>query len=106
MSKAAVRIEHDLFGIVDRLRSIDDGYFVVYRTDLHRFEVHNSRQRGDTFALSVPYPTLDVRTERLVQRTRAENAEKLLEEMERENRKLEQRQQKAAIEHALAAAQM
>ncbi|MCI8458731.1 MAG: hypothetical protein HFE46_03570 [Clostridia bacterium] len=88
--QSAVIVENDLFGIAARLRSIDDGYFVVYDKRKHAFEVHNSRQRGNTFALSVPYPCLDVRTERLVRRTRVENAKRLLEEMERENRRREQ----------------
>lgn len=88
--QSAVIVENDLFGIAARLRSIDDGYFVVYDKRKHAFEVHNSRQRGNTFALSVPYPCLDVRTEQLVRRTRVENAKRLLEEMERENRRREQ----------------
>lgn len=88
--QSAVIVENDFFGIAARLRSIDDGYFVVYDKRKHAFEVHNSRQRGNTFALSVPYPCLDVRTERLVRRTRVENAKRLLEEMERENRRCEQ----------------
>ena len=92
-------IEHDLFGIAARLKAIDDGYFVVYNKRTHAFEVHNRRQRGSTFALSVPYPCLDVRTETLVRRTRVENARRLFEEMERENRKLAARQQKEQIEN-------
>ena len=98
MRAGAVRVEHDLFGIVDRLRAIDDGYFVVYDKNRSTFEVHHSRQRGDTFALSVPYPSLDERTVRLVRRTRAENAKRLFEEMDRENRKLEKRRIKEAAE--------
>ena len=97
---AAIRIENDLFGIVARLRSIDEGYFVVYNTRKHAFEVHNDRQRGGTFSLSVPYPSLDVRTVHLVQRTRAENAERLLREMEEENAALLKKEQAAAAKKA------
>lgn len=103
MDKSAVIIENDLFGIAARLKSIDDGYFVVYNKFKHKFEVHNSRQRGDTYSLSVPYPSLDARTVSLVLRTRAENAKKLFEQMERENRILRERQQKAALEKAASA---
>ena len=98
--KGAIRIENDLFGIVARLKSIDDGYFVVYNAQKGAFEVHNSRQRGSTFALSVPYPSLDVRTVRLVQRTRAENAERLLREMEEENAALLKRERALAEKKA------
>ena len=87
--KNAIRIENDLFGIAARLKSIDEGYFVVFNTLRGVFEVHNDRQRGNTFSLSVPYPSLDVRTVQLVQRTRAENAKRLFAELEAENAALE-----------------
>lgn len=94
--KGAIRIENDLFGIADRLKSIDEGYFVVFNTKRGMFEVHNDRQRGSTFSLSIPYPCLDVRTVRLVQRTRAENAKRLFAEMEEENAALLRKEQEKA----------
>lgn len=102
MRPGAVIIENDLFSVVARLKSIDDGYFVVYDKTKHAFEVHNSRQRGDTFALSVPYPCLDVRTVDLVRRTRAENAARIFREMEEENRRLERLRTKEIIDKACA----
>ena len=96
----AVIIEHELFDIAARLKTIDDGYFVVYNFRTHAFEVHHSRQRGHTFALSVPYPSLDVRTELLVRKTRAENARRLLREMEEENARLRRRQAEQAVRQA------
>ena len=87
-----------MFGICRRLKSIDDGYFVLYNKRTHSFEVHNGKQRGDTFSLRIPYPCLDARTVTLVRKTRAENAKRLFEEMERENRKLEKRRIKEAAE--------
>ncbi len=89
MKEWVVRVESDVFGICDRLKSIDDGYFVVYDRHRSRFEVHNSRQRGSTFALAVPYASLDARVVELVRKTRVENAERLLSEMERENARRE-----------------
>ena len=100
MNKCAVVIENDLFGIAARLREIDDGYFVVYDRAKHCYEVHNRLQRGDTFALRVPYPSLDARTVTLVRRTRAERAEKLLIEAERENEIIAKRNEKEALERA------
>ena len=102
MRDAAV-IRNDLFDIAARLKSIDDGYFVVYNFRLHRYEVHHSRQRGSTFALSVPYPCLDVRTETLVRRTRAENAKRLMEETERENARIARLESEKALHRAQAA---
>lgn len=102
MNKCAVVIENDLFGIAARLREIDDGYFVVYDRAKHCFEVHNRLQRGDTFALRVPYPSLDARTVTLVRRTRAERADELLRETERENERLEKRMEREALERVAA----
>lgn len=98
-------VRSDTFGIVDRLKAIDEGYFVVYDKKSHGYEVHNRFQRGNTFALKVPYPSLDARTVTLVRRTRAENAKKLLDEIERENKKREERADKAIIEKAMAEAE-
>ena len=90
-------IENDLFSVADRLKSIDDSYFIVYSYKNRRFEVHSRSQRGDTFALAVPYPELDERTVRLVRKTRAERIEKFIAEMERENAELEKREISRAV---------
>lgn len=94
----AVVVEHDLFGIAARLRSIDEGYFVVYNRKQRAYEVHNRFQRGSSFALKVPYPCLDARTETLVRRTRVENAKKYLQELERENARLARRESARATD--------
>ena len=105
MKSSAVVIEGDLFDITARLKSIDDGYFIVYDKSAGAFEVHNSKQRGDPFSLRIPYSCLDCRTVDLVQKTRAENAQKLFEEMERQNELLAKKQQSEAIDSALRAAE-
>ena len=92
------RVENDLFGIADRLRSIDAGYFIM-RTD-SGFEVHNGFQRGSTLALKVPYDELDERTVRLVRATRRERAEAMLREMEAHNAAVEKRAAAACADAA------
>ena len=94
------RVENDLFGIADRLRAIDEGYFVL-RTD-DGFEVHNSLQRGSTFALKVPYPELDERKVRLVRKTRRERFAALLAETERQNAAAAKRAVAASADAAAA----
>lgn len=95
-------IEHDLFGISDRLKGIDSNYFVCYNSSKHRFELHNSFQRGSTLSLVVPYESLDVRTVDYALRTRAERAEQLLAQMELENKRLE----KVALDKQLKRAEI
>ncbi len=91
-------ITHDLYDIADRIKEIDEDYFIVrdYRTG--KFQIHNSRQKGGTLALVLPFDRLDYRTIVSVRRTRAERKNKLLEEMERDNRKLLERQLSDATE--------
>lgn len=82
-------IENDMYNISGRIKEIDEGYFIVFSYRYRRYEVHNLRQ-PKTLAIVVPYDELDCRTERLVQRTRVERKKQLIEEMERNNRKLEE----------------
>ena len=79
----------DLYSIADRLKEIDSGYFIYYSYKNKRYEVHNKSQRGQTLSLVLPYKTLDERTVRLVRKTRSERMKSLIEEMERENARIE-----------------
>ena len=41
-----IEIKEDLFDIVNRLKEIDDGYFVLYDLKKCRYEVHNKKQEN------------------------------------------------------------
>ena len=87
----------DLYSIADRLKQIDNGYFIFYSYKNKRYEVHNKNQRGQTLSLVLPYKTLDERTVRLVRKTRSERVKSLIEEMERENARLEREKTQALV---------
>lgn len=89
MQKYFTRIENDVLDIAARLREIDDGYFIVYNGLFRRLEVHNQRQRGNTFCRVVPSNRLNARTVELVRKTRAENADRLLAEIDEHNARVE-----------------
>ena len=76
-------VTSDLYSIADRLKEIDNGYFIFYSYKNKRYEVHNKSQRGQTLSLVLPYKTLDERTVRLVRKTRSERMKSLIEEMEK-----------------------
>lgn len=97
-------IEDDLFGVCRRLKSIDDGYFVFLNYKTGKFEVHNSKD-ARTLCLVLPYETLDERTVRRVLYTRAERAEIIKEQMERENRLREERELKAQADKIISKAE-
>lgn len=83
-----IKIFNDVHDICFRLKQIDDGYFVVFNTKSQKFEVHNKNQTH-TFCLSVPHKTLDKRTVDLTMKTRRENFDKILKEIDESNKRLE-----------------
>lgn len=82
-----IRITNDLYSIAERLKEIDDGYFILYNKKSGRYEVHSSKQHHDTYCLAVPYDCLDARTVELVKSTRREYMDNILNEIERNNKK-------------------
>ncbi|MCL2860812.1 MAG: hypothetical protein FWE22_00150 [Firmicutes bacterium] len=72
----------------------DSSYFLVFNYKTGKFEVHSYEQRGSSLCLILPYSSLDERTLLHVKKTQSENRRQFLDEMERENEKLE----KARIE--------
>ncbi len=91
-------IEHDPLFITDRLREIDKTYFVLYNLKLKRYEVHSSGQAGGSYCFSLPYSSLDERAVTQCLRTRRENIDKVIKEMDDENEKLQKRLVRKAIE--------
>lgn len=87
--KHKTKITYDLFNIAKRLKAIDRNYFVVFNNKLKRYEIHNSSQFFNTLSLVCPYPKLDKRVIDLVLKTRVERSKELLENIEKNNAKLE-----------------
>jgi hypothetical protein len=84
-----IYVENDVMGITKRIKEIDPGYFVMFNPRTQRYEVHHSEQPGGTLCVEIPYNELDSRAVDYVQRTRVENAKKIMAEMETRNAKLE-----------------
>lgn len=94
-------VRSDTFDICNRIRELDDGYFVVRNNKTNKFEVHNSNTHGtanevfpSTFELVIPYDSLDSRTIDYCRRTSRQYQARLFEEMERNNRKIEESKQR------------
>lgn len=88
-----ISIYSDTFDIVRRLKEIDQGYFVVYNATLGRYEIHHSGQYLDTFCLTVD-GELDCRVITKVLKTRKQNIDKLLKDIERQNSALEKEKER------------
>jgi len=96
-----ININTDNFFIAERLKEIDKNYFLVFNSKSKKFEVHHKGQHENTFCLSLPFAELDNRTLDLVQKTRVENINKLIEEIEKENQKLETQKNKEILREVL-----
>ena len=83
-----ILITNDLFDIAWRLRAVNDDYRVYYNVEKNRYEVHSFKQ--NTLEFVVPYGELDARTVEYARYSRVENAERIFDEIERHNAKLQQ----------------
>lgn len=83
--KGCVLIESDALDIVQRLKEIDESYFLLLNRETGRYEIHSSAQQGDSFCLSLPFDALDARTLAYARRYRRERAEEIFKEIDREN---------------------
>lgn len=80
-------IEGDAFFINERLKEIDKSYYIVFNTSRNLYEVHSSEQKGNSYAFTVPFDCLDERTLLFARKTRVENQDKIIEEIEKDNEK-------------------
>ena len=95
-----IRITHDLYGVAERIREIDDRYEVWYDRIAGRYEIY----AGGALQIAVPFAQLDARTVRLVRETRVERTERIVGQIEAANRIAEERALKALAERAERAA--
>lgn len=86
---ALIKILGDVFDIVDRIREIDDGYFVVYNTRSHRYEVHNQKQFSSTFCITCDSGLNSTVIDKL-RKSRIENIDRIMREIEENNQKIEE----------------
>ncbi len=84
-----ILIEKDLYDISDRIKEIDDSYYILYNPKNRKFEVHSSLQKNNTLALILPFEKLDARTVEYVRKTRRERFAQILKEIEAANEKTE-----------------
>ena len=85
-----IKIENDLYDIVNRIKQIDDGYFVVFDDNKGVFEIHNSKQpKFRTYCLTVPYTKLDARVIDLLLKTDISNIDNIIDDIDRNNSQID-----------------
>ena len=93
------RIRHDLFGIAKRLKSIDRRYELFFNRKKNRYEIY----ANGAMQMALPFERLDARTLTYARKTRLENLEKIIAEIEEENARLELQKNRETRDKILAA---
>lgn len=89
--KNLIQIFTDPFFICQRLKEIDRSYFVMFDLEKKNYQLHSSEQKGNSYCLTFPFDCLDARAVEHARKTRVENEEKIIEEIDRENKRLEKK---------------
>ena len=79
------KINHDLFDISKRLKSIDRRYDLFFNRKKNRYEIY----ANGAMQMALPFERLDARALSYARKTRLENLEKIIAEIEEENARLE-----------------
>lgn len=98
MNKHLIKLDTDNLYILDRLREIDNSYFIVYNLDRKCYEVHSSEQRGGSYCFTSPFSILDERIVEYARKTRSIRQDEIIKEIDLENEKRESRIYKDAVE--------
>jgi hypothetical protein len=82
-------VESNVYDIPQRLKAIDPGYFVLLNRYTGKFEIHSSNHPTLTYCMTVPFEGLDGRAIELVEKTRRQDNDQMIREMDAHNEKLE-----------------
>ena len=93
------KINHDLFDISKRLKSIDRRYDLFFNRKKNRYEIY----ANGAMQMALPFERLDARTLTYARKTRLENLEKIIAEIEEENARLEIQKNRETRDKILAA---
>lgn len=88
--KNYIEIQNDPCFISQRLKEIDKSYYILYNIDKFRYEVHSSEQIGDSFCFVIRFDALDERTICYARMTRREQRDKLIQELDLQNAKIQE----------------
>ena len=84
-----IKIESDVFDIVNRIKEIDDGYFAIYDTIKNRIEIHNGKQ-FNSYCFTSKFENLTASTIDEILYSNIRNIDKIMEDIDKNNQSIEQ----------------
>lgn len=83
-----IKIESDVFDIVNRIKNIDENYFILFDCSKQKYELHNKSQLN-TYCFTLPYENLDNRIFDMINYTNVCNIDKIIEDIDKNNTETE-----------------
>lgn len=88
-------VTDDLYGISERIRELEDGFFIVRNVLTGKYEVHSLDNIGGTRCFVVPYETLDARTIDMTRESLiATRGDAIMREIEEHNKALDAKKER------------
>lgn len=97
--KKYIKINSDVFNIVTRIKSLNKNYFVLFNKITNTFELH-TKERINSFELTLPRGNLDARTISFIQKQLNRNVLQVIKEVEEHNKNLENKKNAAILEES------
>jgi hypothetical protein len=84
-AKDRIPVMSNAFSIPERMKEIDDRFFVMFNKATQKFEVHVRGQQGTTLGCELPFPDLDYRALHYVRKHTAKSAREVARQIDIEN---------------------
>lgn len=95
--KNLIKIENDCCFICERIKEIDPSYEIYFNLESNSYEVHSSQQVKNSYCFKVPYSQLDSRAIDFAFKTRVQNIEKILAQIDKDNQILYEKEVKKQV---------
>lgn len=83
-----IKLKNTLFNLNERLKQLDNSFYITFNTNLNRYEVHSSKQKN-SYCFAVPYGKLDARIIKFAQKTSVKNLTSYISEIQQHNQQQE-----------------
>lgn len=84
-----IKIESDVFDITNRIKDLDENYFILFDDSKNSFEVHNHNQ-PDSYCFTSKYNSLDSRIIDEINMLNIANIDNIINEIDKNNAIIEQ----------------